>query len=83
MTFDDVLRQVQVERTYQKACKEMGKFDYTCDEPQMNDHEFVSILLEEVGEVAKALNDGDIKNFRYEILQVAAVCVARLELIGL
>ncbi len=83
MTLDEVFTQIQVERAYQTALREQGKFDYTCDMESMSNHQFLSVLTEEVGEIAKALNDGDMKNFAYEILQVAAVCAARLELIGL
>ena len=38
-----------------------------------------SILGEEVGEVNKAINDGDLDNYREELVQVAAVAVAMIE----
>jgi NTP pyrophosphatase (non-canonical NTP hydrolase) len=39
----------------------------------------LAILVEEVGEVATAIQDGDIQNLRDELVQVAAVCVRWLE----
>ena len=39
----------------------------------------ISILLEEVGEVAKAFNENDVENYEVELVQVAAVCVRILE----
>ena len=43
------------------------------------DFEKLSILLEEVGEVAKALNEKDEENLKEELIQVAAVCMRWLE----
>jgi NTP pyrophosphatase (non-canonical NTP hydrolase) len=45
---------------------------------------WLTILTEEVGEIAKSVldmkfNDGDTNNYRDELVQVAAVCVAALE----
>lgn len=42
-------------------------------------HKKVSILLEEVGEVANALLEGDQENLDKELVQVAAVAFAWLE----
>jgi hypothetical protein len=39
----------------------------------------VAVLLEEVGEVARAVLEGDPQNLRAELVQVAAVAVAWLE----
>lgn len=44
------------------------------DEPK-----WLSILLEEVGEVARAVNEKDVVSYRKELVQVAAVAVAMLE----
>lgn len=40
---------------------------------------WLRILVEEVGEVAEAINDHDDGNYPVEVIQVAAVCVAMLE----
>lgn len=39
----------------------------------------LAILMEEVGEVAKAIQNGDIENLKEELIQVASVCVRWLE----
>jgi NTP pyrophosphatase (non-canonical NTP hydrolase) len=41
----------------------------------------LGILLEEVGEVAKGLNDGNKENLKEELIQVASVCVRWLEIL--
>lgn len=38
-----------------------------------------AILGEEFGEVSKAILEGDVKNYREELIQVAAVAIAALE----
>lgn len=38
-----------------------------------------TILSEEVGEVADAINEGDVTGMRAELIQVAAVAVATIE----
>ncbi len=37
------------------------------------------VLGEEVGEVARAINDRDLENCRHELIQVAAVAVAMIQ----
>lgn len=37
------------------------------------------IILEEAGEIAKAINDGDHGNLRTEIIQTAATCIRFLK----
>jgi NTP pyrophosphatase (non-canonical NTP hydrolase) len=41
--------------------------------------ERLAILVEEVGEIAKGIQDKDLNNLRYELIQVAAVCVRWIE----
>ena len=38
-----------------------------------------AILGEEFGEVSKAILEGDVKNYREELIQLAAVAVAAIE----
>jgi NTP pyrophosphatase (non-canonical NTP hydrolase) len=40
---------------------------------------WVSVLTEEVGEVAKAALDNDTSNYREELIQISAVAVAMIE----
>ncbi len=45
-------------------------------------HTMVSILVEEVGEVARATLEADGAELRKELVQTAAVCVKWLEVLG-
>lgn len=49
----------------------------------LSDHAFLAILTEEVGEIAKAINERDFVGLRKEIVQVAAVCVRWLVAISI
>ena len=49
----------------------------------MSDSDWLSILTEEVGEVADANNNGDWVNLREEVVQVATVAVKWLEVMAL
>ena len=40
---------------------------------------WLMILAEEVGEANKAILEGDLQNYRVEMIQIAAVAVAALE----
>jgi len=40
---------------------------------------WLSILVEEVGEVSKAINENKVEDYRTETIQVAAVAIAMLE----
>lgn len=63
---------------------ERDKQDARWGFPQHNTiTEWVSILAEETGEVAMAVNDKDWGNLRVELIQVAAVCVSLLEHLAL
>ena len=75
----DVLAEVGRERSRQEQLKAKGKFTYTCADAEMPDGQRLAVLVEEVGEVARAMNDG--KGLREELIQVAAVAVAWVEAI--
>lgn len=66
------------ERYRQNKLKADGKFAHTCADNIPDEHRYI-ILAEEVGEVARAIHDGDRDNLREELVQVAAVCLAWLE----
>ncbi|KKL59048.1 hypothetical protein LCGC14_2219180, partial [marine sediment metagenome] len=46
---------------------------------KLSPKDWLTILVEEVGEVAEAILEHDIDNYSVELVQVAAVCVAALE----
>ena len=83
---------ILLERQRQEALKASGKFTYTCADPEMTHAERLAVLVEEVGEVARALlEQGHLPNeqshdlhgadLRHELVQVAAVALAWLEAI--
>ena len=51
-----------------------------CSSPDVDDRTKAAVLMEEAGEVARAILDGH--DLRAELVQVAAVAVAWLEAIG-
>jgi NTP pyrophosphatase (non-canonical NTP hydrolase) len=77
MTRAQIYAAIDAERARQEA-----KHPMTCASPLMDEHEKLTVMTEEVGEVARALLDGDEPNKRDELVQVAAVAVAWLESLG-
>ena len=84
------LDDVAMERERQEQRKREGRFDYTCADPEMNHYERLSVLVEEVGEVAREVLTNDEKRIARdtigtdealykELAQVAAVAVAWME----
>ena len=67
---DDICRDVRRERLRQ--FKKWGQQDHDEDK-------WMTILMEEVGEVARAVLEEDPSNYREELIQVAAVAVAAVE----
>lgn len=86
----DVYEAIDNERLRQEQLKAAGRFLYTCADDGMKDAERLAVLMEEVGEVARAVlelsrlaNDTHGKNLRKELIQVAAVVHAWLSAPGL
>lgn len=50
-----------------------------CSSNQVNPTTKATVLLEEAGEVARAILDQDLKGLRRELVQLAAVCVAIIQ----
>lgn len=69
---------VFLERQRQKRLKEQGKFPFTPDEDGASDDYCLRVLVEEVGEVAKSLQE-DPDSTIDELIQVAAVAMAWAE----
>lgn len=74
-----VLQLIQKERIHQNALKAAGKFEYTPADKECPEGTRLAVLVEEVGEVARAICEDDERNKFEELVQVAAVCVAWLE----
>ena len=74
----DIIEAILEERRRQEFLKSQGTIPFSCaDEVPMSLKHLV--LSEEVGEVAKAIQERDWTNLRDELTQTAAVCVAWLE----
>jgi NTP pyrophosphatase (non-canonical NTP hydrolase) len=72
------------ERDRQERFVTTGKFAWTCADDTITDTTKLAVLVEEVGEVGKALCDGaSQRELRDELIQVAAVAVAWAEAIGM
>jgi hypothetical protein len=71
------LRAVTSERCRQVQLRTEGRIPWSCADPLVSPGERLAVLVEEVGEVARALNDG--VGLRDELVQVAAVAVAWIE----
>lgn len=63
---------LQVKSAYEYACNKHPVFP-------KNPHAALSILVEEVGEMAEALNEGDMAGALFEAAQVGAVIQRFLE----
>lgn len=89
----EVLALIVVERARQEQRKTDGRFLYTCADPSpdaMTDAEKLTVLTEEVGEVAREVLTADVRRLARdsvgtreamlaEVVQVAAVAVAWAE----
>jgi NTP pyrophosphatase (non-canonical NTP hydrolase) len=80
---------IKREQAIQRVLKERNRQDVKWGYPQNNTpFEWLSILTEEVGELAEALNnalfggDGDLEHAMVEAVQVAAVAVSIVEHLG-
>lgn len=86
MIHQEIFDLISRERYRQDALKAMGKFPFTCaDTPGLTTGQKLGVLMEEVGEVARAalradrlVTDGS-EHLKTELIQVAAVCLAWLE----
>jgi hypothetical protein len=78
-----ILSEIHAERDRQEKLREEGRFTHTCASPDLPDATKLAILVEEVGEAARAViekgrhaNDVHGVELRKELIQVAAVAVA-------
>lgn len=88
-----VLRDVHRERLRQEQRKAEGRFEFTCADDGLTNAEKLAILVEEVGEVAREVltqegrrlardTVGTKEALRAELVQVAAVAVAWIEVLS-
>ena len=73
---DAVLLAGKIERCRQEHLHIQGNIPFTCVSPIVSCAEKLAVLTEEIGEVARAVQERDKINLREELIQVAAVAVA-------
>jgi hypothetical protein len=73
----DVLGEIFAERQRQNELFITGKLPFKCDDPKWGNGVKLPVLIEEVGEVAMAMQGHG--NLRRELIQVAAVAAAWAE----
>ena len=80
--WDDIL----AERDRQEDLKAAGKFSYTCADHEMTDERKLTIITEEIGEVARVICDVShhtwdeyYERLREEIIQACAIGVAWIQ----
>lgn len=74
-----IIQEIWLERSRQEKLKNEGKFEYTCASPEASWFHKLTVLAEEFGEVAHAVNEDDIQSLKEELIQTIAVSVAWLE----
>jgi hypothetical protein len=81
-----VINEITDERFRQEKLRVEGRFAHTCADPDVDEGYKMCVLIEEVGEVGRALmekmgkiGDRHNKDLRKELIQVAAVAMAWAE----
>lgn len=85
--FDQARDLVAQERLRQRTLFNLGKHAFSVDDPHVDQRRKLRVLIEEVGEVAQAIDMIELDPSRIvarqhlveELIQVAAVCVAWIE----
>jgi NTP pyrophosphatase (non-canonical NTP hydrolase) len=75
---DQAIGRVLLELDRQLELKASGKFTNTCEDMADHPYEALPILLEEFGELGRAMQTGDEENFKEELTQIAAIALAWL-----
>jgi len=76
---ETILREVSIERQRQEELCMNSKIGFSCADPRLGDLVKLPVLMEEVGEVGRAMQENNLGNLREELIQVAAVAVAWAE----
>lgn len=76
MTADDV---AAMELVITEVINERKLQDFKLGQQTHTPAAWYTILGEEYGEIGRAINENDVRNYRDELIQTAAVCVAMVE----
>lgn len=79
MTREDIFAAITNERARQNRLALDGKIPFTCAWTCVSGGDKVTVLTEELGEVARAVQERDEAHLREELTQLAACCCAWLE----
>lgn len=78
MKREDIFHDINLERARQEKLAYDSKIPFTCAWP-VGGFPKVTVLTEELGEVARAVQERNESQMREELTQLAACCVAWLE----
>lgn len=74
------IEDIVAERARQEKLKVKGRFPYTAADADCPEHLKLGMLVEEIGEVARAHQDGhDASDLKKELTQIAAIALAWIE----
>lgn len=79
MTRSEALASVDAARDHAEYLREKGHLRYTSADPACPTELWLAALMEELGEVARCVHDGDEDGLVIELAQLAGVAVGRLE----
>lgn len=80
IAFDGAVNEIFLERIRQNQMIDSGKIPHNCASSDVHPGIKISVLAEEFGEVAKAINDeSSTDQLRTELIQVMAVAMAIYE----
>ena len=71
-----VLGWVLAEQSHAETLKNRGRLRWVADDADCPDVMRLAALLEEAGEVGRAVHDGERDNLRTELVQLAGVAIA-------
>ena len=79
MTRDEAFAMVKEARLYAEDLREKGRLRFTSADPECPTELWLAALMEELGEVARCVHDGDGEGMAQELAQLAGVAIGRLE----
>lgn len=79
MTRAQALKAVSSARDHAEHLRDKGRLRWTSADPLCPTEMWLAALMEELGEVARCVHDGDDAGLELELAQLAGVAVGRLE----
>jgi hypothetical protein len=79
MTRAEIFEAISRECRRQELLAGASKIPFTCAWTSASDGDKCLVLTEELGEVARAFQEGNLEHAKVELIQLAACCVAWAE----